>query len=240
MRSSGNSCNSKLLSAPGGGTSLALSLCVARESRNSRSQAGITLVELMVVLAVMGVLVSAALPSMSQGFGDRRVAMVARDVISLFRRARYMSLAYGRAHQVIYSNDSGTSLTNDAWAFETLRGTGGACSLTVFQDGSFDLDDLDCGSNWRCADFLYASTFDPDTSDNDLVRVDGWKDTSFCYEAGSNNQVFIDTALYSNWQTDTARAGFGFVVYREIDGEPFGVSRKVLIPMGTGTPRVIQ
>mgnify|MGYP000709429928 CR=1 FL=1 len=78
------------------------------------------------------------------------------------------------------------------------------------------------------------------TSDDDLVRVDGWKDTSFCYEAGSNNQVFIDTALFSNWQSGTSRAGFGFVVYREIDGNPFGVSRKVLVPMGTGNPRVLQ
>ncbi|MEM7138798.1 MAG: prepilin-type N-terminal cleavage/methylation domain-containing protein, partial [Myxococcota bacterium] len=37
---------------------------------------GFTLVELMVVLAVMGVLVSAALPSIGQGFADRRVAIV--------------------------------------------------------------------------------------------------------------------------------------------------------------------
>ena len=213
---------------------------VPRVSRNRKSLQGLTLVELMVVLAVMGVLVSAALPSLSQGFADRRVAMVARDVVSLFRRARYMSLAYGRAHQVVYANDSGTGLTNDAWAFETRRGTGGACSLTTYENGTFTLNDLDCDNNWRCVDFLYASTFDADTSDNDLVRVDGWDDTSFCYEAGSNNQVFIDTALYSNWQSGWSSAGFGFVVYRELDGDAFGVSRKVLIPMGTGTPRVLR
>jgi hypothetical protein len=52
--------------------------------------------------------------------------------------------------------------------------------------------------------------------------------------------VFIGALLYSNWQTGTARAGFGFVVYREIDGNPFGVTRKVLIPMGTGAPRVLR
>ncbi|UCH30656.1 MAG: prepilin-type N-terminal cleavage/methylation domain-containing protein [Myxococcales bacterium] len=201
---------------------------------------GLTLVELMVVLAVMGVLVSAALPSMREGFADRRVAMVARDVVSLFRRARYMSLAYGRAHQVVYANDSGTGLTNDAWAFETRRGTGGACSLTTYENGSFDLDNLDCGGNWRCVDFLYGNTYDTDASDNELVRVDGWDASTFCYEAGSNNQVFIDTALYSNWQTGTARAGFGFVVYREVGGNAFGVARKVLVPMGTGTPRILQ
>jgi len=212
---------------------------VPGESRNRKSLHGLTLVELMVVLAVMGVLVSAALPSMSQGFADRRVAMVARDVASLFRRARYMSLAYGRAHQVVYANDS-TGLNNDAWAFETRRGTGGACSLTTYENGSFTLDDLDCDSNWRCVDYMYASTFDADTSDNDLVRVDGWDNTSFCYEAGSNNQVFIDSVLYSNWQTGTSRAGFGFVAYREVDGDPIGVARKILVPMGTGTPRILQ
>lgn len=213
---------------------------VPGEYRNRKSQQGLTLVELMVVLAVMGVLVSAALPSMSQGLADRRVAMVARDVVSLFRRARYMSLAYGRAHQVVYANDSGAGLTNDAWAFETRRGTGGACSLTTYENGTFALDDLDCGSNWRCVDFLYANTYDTANDANNLIRVDGWDNTSFCYEAGSNNQVFIDTALYSNWQTPASRAGFGFVVYREISGDPVGVARKVLIPMGTGTPRVLQ
>jgi prepilin-type N-terminal cleavage/methylation domain-containing protein len=201
---------------------------------------GLTLVELMVVLAVMGVLVSAALPSMSQGFADRKVAMVARDVVALFRRARYMSMAYGRAHQVVYANDSGTGLTDEPWAFETLRGIAGACSLNDGTGDAFELSQLNCGANPRCTDFLYANTYDSDPGDTDLVRVDGWDESSFCYEAGSNNQVFIDTALFSNWQTGVARAGFGFVVYRERDGNPFGVARKVLIPMGTGTPRVLQ
>ena len=215
-----------------------ISFVVRGESRTKLQ--GLTLVELMVVLAVMGVLVSAALPSVGQSLADRRVAMVARDVVSLFRRARYMSLAFGRAHQVVYANDSGTGLTNDAWAFETLRGTGGACALTKYENAGFSLNNLNCGANWRCVDYLYGSTFDSDTSDNDIVRVDGWDATSFCYEGGSNNQVFIGAQLFSNWQTGVARAGFGFVVYREIGGDAFGATRKILVPMGTGTPRVVQ
>jgi prepilin-type N-terminal cleavage/methylation domain-containing protein len=211
--------------------------------RSRKSREGLTLVELMVVLAVMGILVSAALPSMGEGFADRRVAMVARDVVSLFARARYMSMAYGRAHQVVYTNDSGSGLTDQAYAFETLRGTGGACSLTTFENsGGLKLTDLDCGSNWRCVDHLYANTYDatPDPGDKDLIRVDGWKDTTFCYEAGSNNQVYVDTVLFSNWQTANAQSGFGFVVYRQLDGKPIGVARKVLIPLGTGSPRVLR
>jgi type II secretory pathway pseudopilin PulG len=195
----------------------------------------------MVVLAVVGVLVSAALPSMGEGLADQRVAMVARDVVSLFQRARYMSMAYGRAHQVVYTNDSGTGLTTQAYAFETLRGTGGACSLTTFENaGGITLTDLDCDNNWRCVDHLYANTYDSNPADNDLVRVDGWKDTTFCYEAGSNNQVFVDTVLFASWQTANAQAGVGLLVYRERDGDAFGVARKVLIPLGTGSPRMLR
>jgi len=195
----------------------------------------------MVVLAVMGILVSAALPSMGEGLADRRVSMVARDVVSLFQRARYMSMAYGRAHQVVYMNDSGTGLTNQAYAFETLRGTSGACSLTTFENaGGVVLDQLNCDGNWRCVDHLYADTYDADPTDNDLVRVDGWQNTTFCYEAGSNNQVFVDTVLFANWQTPNAQAGFGFLAYRELDGDPIGVARKVLIPLGAGSPRVLR
>jgi len=195
----------------------------------------------MVVLAVMGILVSSALPSMNEGLADRRVAMVARDVVSLFQRARYMSMAYGRAHRVIYMNDSGTGLTNQAWAFETLRGTSGACSLATFENqAGIVLDDLDCGGNWRCVDFIYANTYDADPSDNDMVRVDGWQNTAFCYEAGSNNQVFSDAALFANWQTPNAQSGFGFLAYREVSGDAIGVARKVLIPLGTGSPRVLR
>ena len=214
---------------------------VPGDSRKTLS--GLTLVELMVVLAVMGILVSAALPSMGTAFADRRVSMAARDVVSLFQRARYMSMAYGRAHQVEYMNDGGTGLlpNDQTYAFETLRGTSGSCSSSSFETlGGLDLDDLDCGNNWRCVDHLYSHTYDPDPSDTDRVRVDGWQDTTFCYEAGSNNQVFVDTVLFSNWQAANAQAGFGFLAFRELDGNPIGVARKVLVPLGTGSPRVLR
>ena len=213
---------------------------MAGNSRKGRE--GLTLVELMVVLAVMGVLVSAALPSISDGFADRRVAMVARDVMSLFQRARYMSSAYGRAHQVIYESDSGTGLSdNNPWAFETLRGTSGSCALTSFQNaGGTVLADMDCGTNWRCVDNVYPTSYDTDSADGDVVRVDGHNYAAFCYESGSNNHVMINTVMFSDWQVDPVRSGHGFLVYREIDGHAVGVARKVLIPSGTGSPRILR
>lgn len=213
---------------------------VAGNSRKGRE--GLTLVELMVVLAVMGVLVSAALPSIGDGFADRRVAMVAREVVSIFQRARYMSMAYGRAHQVLYENDGGFGLANNnPYAFETLRGTSASCALTSFANaGGTVLNEMDCATNWRCVDYLYPNTHDPDPGDQDFVRVDGHNAASFCYEAGSNNNVFIDTVMYSNWQVSDVQAGFGFLVYRQVDGHAIGVTRKVLIPSGTGSPRILR
>jgi type II secretory pathway pseudopilin PulG len=195
----------------------------------------------MVVLAVMGVLVSAALPNIGDGFADRRVAMVAREVTSLFQRARYMSMAYGRAHQVVYENDGGFGLGGAPYAFETRRGTSGGCALTSFENaGGTVLANMNCGANWRCVDSIYPDTYDSDPGDTDLIRVDGFNNATFCYEAGSNNQVFIESVLYSNWQVDPVQSGFGFLVYREVDGSVVGVTRKVLIPSGTGTPRILR
>jgi hypothetical protein len=196
----------------------------------------------MVVLAVMGILVSAALPSIGEGFADRRVAMVAREVVGLFQRARYMSSAYGRAHQVVYDHDSGTGLS-EPFAFETLRGTAAGCSISNFGNAAGKkLSDLDCDDpdHWRCVDHLYASTHDANPADGDVVRVDGWGDAAYCYEAGSNNRVFIGTVLYTNWQAPASQAGQGFMVYREVDGTPVGVARKVLIPTGSGSPRILR
>jgi len=195
----------------------------------------------MVVLAVMGVLVSAALPNIGDGFADRRVAMVARDVTSLFQRARYMSMAYGRAHQVVYENGGGFGLANGAYAFETRRGTSGGCALTSFENaGGTLLATMNCGANWRCVDSVYPDTYDSDPGDTDLIRVHGRDNAAFCYEAGSNNQVFIDSVLFSNWQVADVQAGFGFLVYREVDGQAVGVTRKVFVPSGTGTPRILR
>jgi len=213
---------------------------VAGNSRKGRE--GLTLLELMVVLVVMGVLVSAAMPNIGDSFADRRVAMVARDVVSLFQRARYMSMAFGRAHQVLYQNDAGLALAgNNPYAFETLRGTSAGCAHTSFKiAGNPDLNTMRCDTNWRCVDSLYPDTYDADPGDQDFIRVDGQNFATFCYEAGSNNQVFIDTVLFSNWQAAFSQAGFGFLVYREVSGTVIGVERKVLIPSGTGTPRIMR
>ena len=204
------------------------------------NQAGFTLIELMVVLVVMGALVSAALPSIGGGFADRRVAVVAREVVSLFRRARYMSSAYGRAHQVIYEPGGGAGLTQP-FVFETLRGTAGTCSLSTFESGNNQPQDTNCGdaTHWRCVDSLYPQTHDPNPDDNDLVRVQGQRAT-FCYEHGSNNQVLVDNAtLFSDW-SGNAQAGFGFAVFRELDGNAIGVVRKVFVPTGVGAPRIMR
>lgn len=208
--------------------------------RRTRLQ-GLTLIELMVVLVVMGVLVGAALPAMGNAIADRRVANVARDIVGLFNRARYMSVAYGRAHQVHYFNGAGIGA--QPWAFETIRGTGGACFVSSFASGGNVIGDFDCSDadHWRCVDRLYADDYDPTPADADFVMVDGGPDEVFCYEGGVNNYLMNNgAALDADWLTAPSRAARGFVIFRQRGNNDVGVARKVVIPFGSGAPRVLQ
>lgn len=224
------------------GTRVAVPVGVVRGSRDR--SLGFTLVELMVVLMVMGVLVSAALPAIGAGFADRRVAVVAREVVGLFQRARYMSNAYGRAHQVVFINDDFG--LGPPFAFETLRGTAASCSISRFDNDGINIQNLVCGDpdHWRCVDHVYSMDFDPNPADNDSIRVighgNGVQGSRYCYESGSNNQTYVGNVLWANWNAPQAQAGHGFLVYRSLDGNPVGVPRKILVPSGSGIPRILR
>jgi len=78
-----------------------------QEYRQKRGENGFTLVELMVTLAVMAILATLAIPSMSSFFDKRRVIAAAEDLYSNLQQARsdsitrftpvYLSLSDGNA-----------------------------------------------------------------------------------------------------------------------------------------------
>ena len=74
--------------------------------RARRGSAGFTLLELMVVVIMIGVLVSLAIPSISTQLRDRRTNQAAHQVALIYRQAR--ALAMGRGSAVLVHFDSGT------------------------------------------------------------------------------------------------------------------------------------
>ncbi|MCE4555842.1 pilus assembly FimT family protein [Roseateles cellulosilyticus] len=62
-------------------------------SRTSRRSAGLTLVEMMVGVAVLGVVVAAAIPSLTGLMERRRITAAASEIASIFNQARAESLA---------------------------------------------------------------------------------------------------------------------------------------------------
>ena len=74
--------------------------------RRDRTSAGFTLLELMVVVVLIGVMVTLAVPSIAQQMRDRRTNQAAHEVALLFRQAR--ARAMGRGAAVLVRFDSGT------------------------------------------------------------------------------------------------------------------------------------
>lgn len=97
------------------------------------AQRGFQLIELIVTLAVLGVLALLGAPSLLRGTGDLRLQMAAGEVAGVLRMSRSFALRYG---------------SNVAVKFRT--GQNGAVTFTVYRDGDGDgvlNRDIDAGTD---------------------------------------------------------------------------------------------
>lgn len=72
-----------------------------------RKRAGITLIELVVVVAIVGALALAAVPQMLSWGDDQRVKSAARAIADSFLLARSEAIRTGNNHMVIFANALG-------------------------------------------------------------------------------------------------------------------------------------
>lgn len=74
-----------------------------------RKQSGVTLIEVVVVIVILGVLAALSVPAFNGMFTDQRVKAAARSVADAFMLARAEAIRTGNTHLVVFQNAMGAS-----------------------------------------------------------------------------------------------------------------------------------
>jgi prepilin-type N-terminal cleavage/methylation domain-containing protein len=100
--------------------------------RQLRSEAGFTVMELMIALVIIGVMAMAIAPSLTGALSDNRQNAAMMDVVRLTRKARSLAMSSGVAHLVRFQS----------------AGAGGLGTIELFE-----------GMNNRCTQTPWATAF---------------------------------------------------------------------------------
>lgn len=195
-------------------------------------EAGLTLLELMIVVTIIAVVAAAAAPSVGAAFGERRSNETALDIVRLARRGRSEAVGYGRAYLLRF-----TTASNGA--FDLYRGNNNRCN-SVQWDGAGGVAigaDAGCDGNLNCRDFVAANQ--RSTAGQQIVITPEAGDVDLCFEPTgrvlwrpAGGGLFTDRGTVG---TAAANGGFQFSIVRN-GGD--GVTRRVVIPLG-GDARVL-
>ena len=199
-----------------------------------RYSAGFTLLEMMTVVAIIGITAGLAAPAMMSSIANRRAGEATHAVVRIGARARSEALAYSRAHLLTFVP---TSTGPDSYGtFELWRGRIDRCAAndwSTLLTGS-------CATNPDCIDSLDMGTYAHPTN-RVRVQLEGSVRGALCFEP-SGDMYYANTppgAGGSIWSSTppAGRGGVEFSVDRMTNGARTGVTRRVVFPFGA-TPRI--
>ncbi len=99
-----------------------------------RRRGGFTLLEVLVVVAIIGIFAAMAVPSFRAAQANGRLRAQARDVANIFQVARSQAVATGNNHIVYLSSNGGTDQCLNAFPVDAAT-TGAAMPVVLINDG---------------------------------------------------------------------------------------------------------
>lgn len=225
-----------------------------------RDKAGFTLIELMVVVAIIAVLITYAVPGINRSVADRRAATAVSEIVRIGNRARAAAQSGKPAHLVVIRESvNGQSLV------QLLRGTTGACALQNWTAADALCPPPEAGRApgvaEPCPEFLNLGQGDwlhlpheirvrlvPQGSDSNLpalLQNGGGNTVSVCYERNGSTFWSVNplgpTMTFSDLnQANAAGGGFLFTVaaVNQVQNLVVGVPRVLSFPLGSAPRRV--
>ncbi|MEZ4249104.1 MAG: prepilin-type N-terminal cleavage/methylation domain-containing protein [Polyangiales bacterium] len=186
--------------------------------RHHSREAGLTLLELMIVVAVIAIVAALAAPSVGAAAGERRSNETALDIVRLARRGRSEAVGYGRAHLLQF-----TAGANGQFAL--FRGDSNRCN----------------NANW--AGVVGAGCTAANTACRDLVSGDVRSTPGQQIVISSEDGAAVDICFEPTGRVLWRRAGLfsdrqggpmtgGGVRFNIVRNGGDGVTRRILVPLG--------
>lgn len=205
----------------------------ARRNR-SRRRAGFTLMEALVVVAIIGVTAALAAPALSDSMANRRTTEATHALVRVGARARSEAMAYGRAHVLVFSQTStGSPATNGS--VQLWRGRSNLCNANPWEAITAGA----CSTSASCLETLDMGSYNHGTNQVRL-RMTGATAAWLCFQP--DGEVLISSGATDRFMpsmTGVTGDGATFTLQRLVNGADDGSTRQVVFPFG-GTPRIAR